>query len=126
MDVANALDFSAGWPPSVAVPGSDSLGEQIQRACPDARVVKTLNTMRAEIMVDPGLVAGHHDVFLSGDDPGAKGEVRALLHAFDWPDTDILDLGGIVTARGVEHLLPLWLNLFGLLDNALFNLRIVR
>ena len=72
IDVSNPLDFSRGRPPSLLFPGNDSLGERIQRAFPRARVVKTLNTINAQIMVDPGRVPGSHDVFMSGNDPGAK------------------------------------------------------
>jgi 8-hydroxy-5-deazaflavin:NADPH oxidoreductase len=85
VDVANPLDVSAGFPPSLAVTSTDSLAEQIQRAHPDARVVKTLNTMNARVMVEPGIVPGSHDVFLSGDDEGAKADVRGLLLDFGWP-----------------------------------------
>jgi 8-hydroxy-5-deazaflavin:NADPH oxidoreductase len=68
LDVANPLDFSAGMPPTLAVCNTDSLGEQIQRAFPEARVVKALNTMNAEVLVDPHLVRGSHTAFLCGDD----------------------------------------------------------
>lgn len=79
--MTNPLDFSAGFPPSLSVMGDDSLAEQIQRAHPDARVVKTLNTMNCEVMVDPGRVPGDHDVFVCGDDEGARAEVSELLRA---------------------------------------------
>lgn len=58
MDVANPLDPSQGFPPSLIPVNTDSLGEQIQRTFPEAKVVKTLNTMNAGLMVDPGRVAG--------------------------------------------------------------------
>src|SRR6266508_4040551 len=69
IDIANPLDFSRGRPPTLAVCNDDSLGEQIQRAFPDARVVKALNTMNADVMVEPGLVPGGHTVFVCGNDP---------------------------------------------------------
>ncbi len=73
MDIANPLDFSHGFPPSLNPVNTDSLGEQIQRAFPEARVVKTLNTMTASVMVDPASVAGgDHSVFVSGNDAAAK------------------------------------------------------
>jgi predicted dinucleotide-binding enzyme len=125
VDVANALDFSDGRPPSLAVANTDSLGEQIQRTFPRARVVKTLNTMNAAVMVDPALVAdGDHTVFLSGDDAGAKATVGDLLRALGW--TDVVDLGGIATARGVEMVLPLWLSLNGALGARTIQLKVVR
>src|SRR4051794_19186894 len=112
IDVANPLDASGGFPPILSVCNDDSLAEQIQREFPDARVVKSLNTMNCDVMVDPGLVSGDHNVFVAGDDDAAKDEVRALLESFGWPAARIMDLGGLVAARGLEMWLPLWLNLF--------------
>ncbi|WP_055529611.1 NADPH-dependent F420 reductase [Streptomyces graminilatus] len=124
IDIANPLDFSRGMPPSLDPVDTDSLGERIQRAFPDAKVVKTLNTMNAKIMVDPARVPGAHTVFVSGDDAGAKEAVTELLASFGWPTGDIIDLGDITTARGAEMLLPIWLRLYGALGNADFNFHI--
>jgi predicted dinucleotide-binding enzyme len=126
LDIANSLDFSRGMPPTLGVCNTDSLGEQIQRAFPQARVVKSLNTMTAAVMVQPSLVRGPHSVFLSGDDDSAKGVVRQLLESIGWPAGDIIDLGGIQTARGVEMWLPLWVSLMGATGTPIFNLAIVR
>lgn len=125
LDVSNPLDFSQGMPPTLSVLNTDSLGERIQRAFPDARVVKSLNTMNAEIMTDPQRLAdGDHSVFVSGDDADAKRTVRALLEQMG--HTDVIDLGGIETSRGTEMILPLWLRLFGSLGHLEFNFKIVR
>ena len=125
IDVAIALDFSMGMPPRLAIKEGDSLGAQIQRAFPDVKVVKTLNTMNCYVMVNPQMAGGgDHTVFMSGNDSDAKAQVRALLASFGW--TDILDLGDISTARGVELLLPLWLNISANLGYAPFNFKIVR
>jgi hypothetical protein len=125
VDIANPLDFSQGMPPSLFVANTDSLAEQIQRAFPDVKVVKTLNTLTAALMVEPErLAGGDHTVFLSGNDAGAKSEVAALLRSFGW--RDILDLGDITSARGTEMLLPLWLRAWGALGTGLFNVRVVR
>ncbi|WP_432397074.1 NADPH-dependent F420 reductase [Pseudarthrobacter sp. L19] len=125
MDIANPLDFSQGFPPSLNPVNTDSLGEQLQRAFPAARVVKTLNTMNASVMVDPGSVAGgDHSVFVSGNDVDAKARVSGLLA--DLGHRDIIDLGDITTARGTEMLLPVWLRLWGALGNADFNFKIAR
>ena len=125
VDVANPLDFSHGMPPSLSVCNTDSLGEQIQRALPEVRVVKSLNTMNCELMVDPGLVPGDHAVFVCGDDPAAKAEVSRLLGEFGWPPARIVDLGGIAAARGTEMFLPLWLLLMGARGSAQFNIAVV-
>lgn len=124
IDITNALDFSQGMPPTLNPVNTDSLGERIQRAFPGARVVKTLNTVNCLVMVEPGRVPGAHNVFVSGDDAGAKRQVSELLISFGWPEGDIIDLGGIETARGVEMLLPLWLRLYGTLGHADFNFHI--
>jgi predicted dinucleotide-binding enzyme len=105
---------------------SDSLGEQIQRAFPHARVVKTLNTVNSQVMVEPALVPGEHQVFVSGDDADAKAQVTRMLGEFGWPPHRVLDLGGIRSARSVEMLLPLWLDLFRNLGHAEFNLEVRR
>jgi predicted dinucleotide-binding enzyme len=125
IDIANPLDFSQGMPPSLTVVNTDSLGEQIQRAYPSLRVVKTLNTMNANLMVDPRQLAdGDHDIFVSGNDAEAKAEVSELLREFGW--SRIIDLGDITTARGTEMILPGWVRLYGALGTPLFNFKIVR
>ena len=125
IDAANPLDFSKGMPPTLSVSNTDSLGEQIQRRFPEAKVVKTLHTMNAYLMVDPSQLAGaDHSVFVSGNDAEAKAAVTELLRGFGW--TDIIDLGDITTARGTEMLLPMWLRLFGALQKPVFNFKIVR
>jgi 8-hydroxy-5-deazaflavin:NADPH oxidoreductase len=125
IDVSNPLDFSRGMPPTLWVSNTDSLGERIQRRFPEAKVVKTLHTMNAYVMVDPTQLAGaDHTVFVSGDDAEAKAEVGELLRSFGW--TDIIDLGDITTARGTEMVMPIWLRLFGALQKPVFNFKIVR
>jgi len=126
VDVSNPLDFSQGMPPTLFVCNTDSLAEQIQRAFPEARVVKTLNTINHEVMVDPAKVAGEHDVFVCGNDETAKRDVVALLESFGWPATSIVDLGDITAARGTEAYLLLWLRLRGALDTGYFNIGVVR
>jgi predicted dinucleotide-binding enzyme len=125
IDVANPLDFSQGMPPTLSVSNTDSLGEQIQRRFPEAKVVRTLHTVNAYLMVDPAQLAGaDHTVFVSGDGTEAKATVAELLRSFGW--TDIIDLGDISAARGTEMLLPIWLRLFGALQKPIFNFKIVR
>ena len=126
VDVANPLDFSQGRPPILSVCNTDSLGEQIQRAYPEARVVKTLNTINAYVMVDPARVPGAHSVFVAGDDQTAKATVKGLLGEFGWRDEQIVDLGGIRAARGTEMYLPLWLTLCGALGSGDFNIAVAR
>lgn len=126
IDVANPLDFSRGMPPTLTVCNTDSLGEQIQRAFPDVKVVKTLNTTNAQVMVNPAQVGGgDHDLFVCGNDAAAKARVTELLKQwFGW--RNVIDLGDITTARGAEMVLPIWVRLMGALDTPLFNFKIVR
>ncbi len=124
IDTSNSLDFSNGFPPAMGVTDALSLAEQVQAAFPDARVVKTLNTMAAAVMIAPDIVGdGDHTIFLSGDDEGAKATVAGLLGELGW--TDILDLGDITTARGPEMLLPLWMRTLSAVGGT-FQIKIVR
>jgi predicted dinucleotide-binding enzyme len=125
IDIANPLDFSQGMPPSLFVSNTDSLGEQIQRAFPNVKVVKTLNTMNTFLMVNPQQLAqDDHTVFVSGNDAEAKVQVTDILREFGW--IDVIDLGDITTARGTEMFLPIWLRLWGALGTGLFNVKVVR
>ncbi len=125
LDVANPLDFSQGFPPTLTVKDTDSLAEQIQRAHPEAHVVKSLNTVNAAVMVNPGSVGdGDTTVFVAGDDASARAVVKELLVALGW--RDVIELDGLDNARGLEMWLPLWVRLMGTLGTPMFNLRIVR
>lgn len=126
LDIGNPLDFSAGMPPTLLVKDTDSLAEQIQREFPQAKVVKALNTMNALVMVHPDRVPGDHSVFVAGDDSDAKQTVTDLLREFGWSADNIVDLGGIRAARGVEMYLPLWLSLRQVLGTGDFNIHVVR
>ena len=126
VDVANPLDFSRGMPPILAVCNADSLGEEIQRLFPRSKVVKALNTVNCNVMVNPSLLPGEHDVFVCGNDEGAKTVVRELLQTFGWPAERINDLGDITAARGTEMYLPLWIRVANVAESANFNIRIVR
>ena len=124
VDISNPLDFSKGMPPTLTVCNTDSLGEQIQRTFPEAKVVKTLNTVNAALMVNPALVPGDHTLFVSGNDPEAKATVIAILkEGFGWKA--VLDLGDISTARATEMLMPLWIRLWGTLQTPMFNYKLV-
>lgn len=124
VDVANPLDFSRGMPPTIFVASDDSLAEQIQRRFPALRVVKALNTVNSEIMVDPARIPGDHDIFVSGNDPDAKLRVVGILESFGW--RNVIDLGDLSTARGTEFYLALWIRLWGALGTTDFNVRVVR
>jgi predicted dinucleotide-binding enzyme len=126
IDIANPIDSGSGMPPALAFCNTESLGERIQRAFPEARVVKTLNTINASVMVDPGSIPGHHNVFVSGDEAEAKRAVTDLLQDFGWPRESIIDLGEISSARGAEMYLALWLRLMVAGGTPSFNIAVVK
>jgi predicted dinucleotide-binding enzyme len=123
IDVANPLDFSGGGP-ALFTDTTDSLGERIQAAFPDARVVKTLNTINCNLMIDAASVPGDHVVFVCGNDDGAKAQTRELLGEFGWPPERMIDLGDITGARAVEHYLLLWIRLMGVTGGPNFNISV--
>jgi 8-hydroxy-5-deazaflavin:NADPH oxidoreductase len=126
IDVSNPLDFSKGMPPSL-IPqytNTNSLGEEIQKLVPGANVVKTLNIVNCEVMVDAKKSGGDPTMFISGNNVEAKEKVTALLNQFGW--TDIIDLGDITAARGTEMLLPIWLRIYMATGNGYFGFKIIR
>jgi 8-hydroxy-5-deazaflavin:NADPH oxidoreductase len=124
IDLTNPLDFSRGMPPALFVSNTDSLGEQVQKALPEAHVVKTLNIVSNEVMVDPGKTGGEPTMFLCGNDAHAKKEAAGILARFGWKD--ILDLGDITNARGTEMILPIWLRVWGVLQDGKFAFKVLR
>jgi predicted dinucleotide-binding enzyme len=125
VDVSNPLDFSKGMPPTLSVCNTDSIAEQLQRAFPETKVVKALNTTNCNLMVDPSLIKGDHDMFLSGNDTGAKGQVAEILKGwFGWKH--VIDLGDLTAARGQEMFVILWVRLYGSLQSPTFNVHVAR
>lgn len=124
IDITNPLDFSKGMPPILFVSNTDSLGEQIQRFLPGAKVVKTLNIVTADVMVNPSLVPGEIDMLLCGDHDDAKAQTRKLLNNFGWKS--IIDLGGIPSARLMEAYVLLWVNLWQKFGDPYFGVKFVK
>ncbi|KJL27505.1 NADPH-dependent F420 reductase [Microbacterium oxydans] len=126
LDLALPLDLSKGLPPTLTISNTDSLGEQIQRAFPDARVVKSLNSVYYQVMIDPTRVPGPHSIFVAGDDSDAKSIVEGLLGEFGWPTESIIDLGDITGARGVEMYARLFFTLYNAFGTFDFNINVTR
>ncbi len=124
IDVSNPLDFSGGMPPVLSTCNHTSLGEQIQATFPRTKVVKTLNTVSAPVMINPKTVPGDHTLFLCGNDDEAKRtvETNVLKQWFGW--SHVLDLGDITAARGTEMYLPLWLRMWGAIGSPMFNIAV--
>jgi predicted dinucleotide-binding enzyme len=121
IDIANPISQGR-----LTVADDDSLAEQIQRAYPEAKVVKALNTVNRTVMVNPSLLGEETNLFVCGDDRAAKGRVIEILETFGWLSGDIIDLGDITAARGMERYLPLWISLARALGDSTFNVRVVR
>jgi 8-hydroxy-5-deazaflavin:NADPH oxidoreductase len=111
IDATNPLDFSGGFPPKLAISGEDSLGERVQRALPDAKVVKAFNTIGNPYFVDPSFREGQPTMLIAGDDEDAKRTVGDVLAEFGWPDP--VDLGGIEGARELEAICIAWVKIGG-------------
>lgn len=125
LDLANPLDFSSGGP-ALSTGVDESLAESIQLEFPQARVVKSLNTVNAVVMIDPGSLAEPTLQFVCGNDPAAKETVVGLLEGLGWDARQIVDLGDLSAARDTERYLMLWIRLMGALGTAEFNIRLVR
>lgn len=124
VEISNPLDFSQGSPPRLTISNDDSMGEKIQRTLPKTKVVKSFNTVNATIQVDPqSLAGGDHHLFIAGDDQAAKDEVTKIAKAYGWQN--IMDLGGIKSARGMEMVFILWAEIWGSTGNTKFNYKIV-
>lgn len=123
IDVSNPLDASTGAL-KLSVCNDDSVGERLQRAFPEVRVVKALNTVNAAVMVEPGLVPGSHTMFMCGDDAAAKAQAGRLLQGFGWPAEAIVDLGDITGARAMEMYVVLWVRLYGAKGTAMLNIEV--
>jgi predicted dinucleotide-binding enzyme len=124
IDTSNPLDFSQGFPPSLFVSNTDSLAEQLQAALPNARLVKSFNTMSNPVMINPGALPAETTIFVAGNDEEARQVAAGLLRDLGW--TDIFDLGDLTAARGLEMYLPLWIRLFSQVGHPMFNIKVVR
>jgi 8-hydroxy-5-deazaflavin:NADPH oxidoreductase len=111
IDAMNPLDFSSGFPPKLSIAGEDSLGERVQRALPDGRVVKAFNTIGNPSFVDPQFSEGKPTMLIAGNDENAKQTVRDVLADFGW--SDVLDIGGIEGSRELEAICIAWVKIGG-------------
>lgn len=126
LDLALPLDLSEGFPPTLTISNTDSLGEQIQRAFLDTRVVTSLTSVYYQVMIDPTRVPGPHSIFVAGDDSDAKRVVEEILRDFGWPTDSIIDLGDISGARGVEMYARLFFTLYNAFESFDFNIHVTR
>jgi 8-hydroxy-5-deazaflavin:NADPH oxidoreductase len=130
IDVTNPLDFSQGMPPRLVegLNNSNSLGEEIQKTLTGAKVVKGLNTVTANLMVNAKAINnGDHNLFICGNDNDAKNKVKQLLSTeFGWITENIIDLGSIQSARMMEAYVPFWVTIMQAVGTPMFNVRIVK
>jgi predicted dinucleotide-binding enzyme len=130
IDLTNPLDFSKGMPPRLieGLHNSSSLGEEIQKLLPGAYVVKALNTVTSNLMVNPKLVNnGDHHLFVCGNNADAKNKVKHfLVDTFGWKPDNLLDLGSIESARTTEAYVPFWVSMMQAMGSPMFNVKVVR
>lgn len=129
IDIANPLDFSNGMPPSLisGLHNTNSLAEEIQKTFPDVKVVKTLNTMTAALMINPNMLGnGDHVNFICGNSTDAKAKVEKILNQFGWKTESIMDLGDITAARASESILLIWVRMLGVMKMPFFNIKVVK
>ena len=112
IDATNPLEFVPGGPPKLAIAGTDSLGERVQRWAPNARVVKAFNTVGNPLFYKPQLPGGPPDMFICGNDAEAKKVVSRICSEFGW---GVIDIGGIESARYLEPMCMTWV-LHGILS----------
>jgi 8-hydroxy-5-deazaflavin:NADPH oxidoreductase len=130
IDLTNPLDFSNGFPPSL-LPNycnTYSLGEEVQKILPAAKVVKALNTVTASLMINANLVNnGYHNLFICGNDIDAKNTVKHFLaDNFNWKPELMIDLGDIKSSRLTEGMIPFWVGVMEAEQSAIFNFMIVK
>ncbi|HET7047336.1 MAG TPA: NAD(P)-binding domain-containing protein [Solirubrobacteraceae bacterium] len=111
IDAMNPLDFSGGFPPKLSICGEDSLGECVQRALPNARVVKAFNTIGNPYFVDPSFSDGRPTMLIAGNDDDAKRTVGDVVADFGWPEA--IDIGGIEGSRELEAICIVWVKIGG-------------
>jgi predicted dinucleotide-binding enzyme len=112
IDAMNPLDFSGGFPPKLSISGEDSLGEQVQRTLPDAKIVKAFNIIGNPYFVDPRFSEGQPTMLIAGDDADAKRTVTHVLADFGW--SDVVDIGGIDGSRELEAICIAWVKIGGI------------
>ena len=124
IDLANPLDFSKGMPPFLKISNTTSLGEQIQAEFPEVKVIKTLNTITAGVMINPNMIQNDHDLFICGNDVAAKKWVNdeVLNKWLGW--RQVIDLGDVTGSRAMEMYLPLWLRIMNSLGTPYFNIHV--
>jgi predicted dinucleotide-binding enzyme len=106
VDITNALDFSSGKP-ALSLGWNTSAGELVQSWLPESHVVKALNIVTAAAMTHPKtFIGGDPDMFIAGNDAGAKKTVSSLLESVGW---GVVDLGDITMSRYIEPLAMIWI-----------------
>jgi predicted dinucleotide-binding enzyme len=108
IDTTNPLDFSKGVPPQFTATPGNSLGEQIQKHIPEARLVKAFNTIGAHIMINPKREEGIPDLFIAGNDESVKNQFKDLIGNWGWGS--IIDMGDISQAYWLETFAMLWIH----------------
>lgn len=83
----------------------ESLMERLQKAFPDAHLVKAFNSVGNACMVNPQFNGGRPTMFICGNSDAAKTTVLGVLEQFGW---ETADMGKAEAARAIEPLCILW------------------
>ena len=84
---------------------NQSLMERLQAKAPQARFVKSFNSVGSAFMVNPSFSGGKASMFIAGNDPEARAAVTEILETFGW---EVEDMGAAQAARAIEPLCMLW------------------
>lgn len=105
VDVTNAMTSTDADHLTLTWGIDDSSAQHIQRAAPQARVVKAFNTTGVSLMIDPDLPCPPPTMPICGNDAEAKEAVAELLRDVGW---EPVDLGGIHSAPMIEAMTVAW------------------
>ena len=84
---------------------NESLMERLQKAAPQARLVKAFSCIGSGFMVDPKFPGGKPTMFICGDEITSKKEAAAICEEFGF---EVEDMGTAKAARAIEPLAMLW------------------
>jgi len=109
IDATNPIEYHKTNGPVLKM-NPTSLGEKVQELVgPKAHVVKTYNYINNKFMLNPDAQGLPLTGFVAGENADAKKVVIDLLKATGW--SDIVDLGGISSARALEGLALVWIKM---------------
>ncbi len=104
IDVTNALDMAGDG--LMEIVSNTSAGEEIQSACPNAKVVKAFSTIGFHHIAHPKIADTPISAMLAGNDAQAKATVGEVAQAMGF---ETVELGPIRQSRYLEGMAALYL-----------------